>query len=248
MNRDKPPWWNGIQSELNDILEVFGTKVQTKLIAFELNPMANLRRKNPFLFRIRGCDTPQRLAEEVVNAYLSSSEETMFGEIFEQMAIVIARAARDGRKSSTEAIDLEWDEGGIPGTRVLIQIKSGPNWGNSEQRKRLVETFRRATQAYRSNNPTSQVLCIEGCCYGANETRELGTHRKIVGMDFWAFLSNWSHCSVELLDLVGVFARNGFARYKASAVEQVVLLMEENDLVREDRKIDWPALHTFLAS
>lgn len=140
--------WNPIG--INDILKVFGTKVRDKLIDFELSPIANLRRKNPFLYRLRGCDTPQRSAEEVVNAYLSSSEETLFGEIFEQIAIVIAREARGGRKSNSEAIDLEWDEEGTPNVRVLVQVKSGPNWGNSEQRKRLIETFRHATQTYRS--------------------------------------------------------------------------------------------------
>lgn len=248
MTDHQPFWWEGIQTELREILEGFGTKVQDKLIDFQLDPMANLRRKNPFLYRIRGCETPERLALEIVNAYISSSEETMFGEIFERMAIVVAREAHEGRKSSSEAIDLEWDEVGPPNTRILVQVKSGPNWGNSQQQRRMLDTFRRATQAYRSNNPDSQVLCVEGCCYGRNETRDRGTHLKIVGMDFWSFISKWDACSLALLELVGEFSRNGFTRYKESAVTQTVAYLEESAVVTANHMIDWSSLHTLLSN
>lgn len=47
----------------------------------------------------------------IVDAFLSSSEETMFGNVLEGIAIDICSHAKGGRKSSTESIDLEYDEG-----------------------------------------------------------------------------------------------------------------------------------------
>lgn len=244
---EEPAWWRGVQSELHGDLSAFSRRIRDKYIDIQLNPIRCLRRKNPFLYRIRGCDTPQRLAEEVVNAVISSSEETMFGEVLEQVAISVARAARQGRKSSSEAIDIEWDETVQNRVRVLVQVKSGPNWGNSEQRRRMIDSFRRATQAYRSNNPNGQVSCVEGCCYGKNLVQELGTHRKIVGMEFWKFISRWDQCSFAIMDLLGEFASNGLSRLKRETMQQLEQFLIDEDYVT-DGLIDWQSLHQKLAS
>ena len=196
MSPSEPEWWIGVQSELHTLLSSFGGRIRDKLIDFQLYPIKYLRRKNPFLYRIRGCNTPERLAEEVVNALLSSSEETMFGDVMEQIPISVAQAARKGRKSAPEAIDLEWDEGETNPVRVLVQVKSGPNWANAEARRRMLDSFKRATQAYRSNNPNAQVMCVEGCCYGKNQDKDLGSHRKIVGgvRGKWSIPTQASYC------------------------------------------------------
>ena len=68
----------------------------------------------------------------VIGAYLSSSEETIFGGVLEKIAILICKHAKGGRKSSAEGIDLEYESNG---ERTIMQIKSGTNWGNSSQHK-----------------------------------------------------------------------------------------------------------------
>ena len=62
-------------TEANAIVKDFTSKLEKKLCE---SPEKIIRRKNPFLFRVRAVSNVQTLADMVINAYLSSSEETMF--------------------------------------------------------------------------------------------------------------------------------------------------------------------------
>jgi len=50
--------------------------------------------------------------------------------LFRAKAIHICSHAYDGKKSTTEGIDLEFS---CDGTRYIVLVKSGPNWGNASQ-------------------------------------------------------------------------------------------------------------------
>ncbi len=92
----------------------------------------------------------------------AKSEETKFGGVFQQCAEIIGRHGRSARVSSAAGIDLEWD---VPGERVLVQVKSGKNWGNVSQRKQLKQDFVRARRVVKQGARIS-VRCIEGISYG----------------------------------------------------------------------------------
>src|SRR3970282_203554 len=65
-----------------------------------------LKRKNPYLFRAKNILTAGELIRAILDAFLSSSEEELFGRLFlESLAIYIATKTVDGRKSSAEGID-----------------------------------------------------------------------------------------------------------------------------------------------
>ena len=73
-------------------------------------------------------------------------------------------AAYGGRKSGIEGIDLEFERDGI---RYLVSVKSGPNWGNSSQIKKMRDYFRQARRVLGTNNGTrGKVVAVNGCCYG----------------------------------------------------------------------------------
>jgi hypothetical protein len=72
---------------------------------------------------------------------LSSSEEGIFGDWLEGLAIFINEKVYNGWKSGIPGIDLEFD---YDDRRYIVTIKSGPNWGNSSQIKRLKDDFRTA--------------------------------------------------------------------------------------------------------
>ena len=127
-----PQWWPSVELEIDRILEGFTDKLKDKL---HVQAIEILGRKNPFLFRVRSGDDAKELSKMVIDAYLSSSEETMFGNILEEIAISVCANAKGGSKSSAEGIDLEYDKGA---ERTLIQVKSGPNWGNSRQTCRAI--------------------------------------------------------------------------------------------------------------
>ena len=125
-----PDWWADVENEIDSLMSGFTQKLRQKL---DTDPAKIISRKNPFLFRVRSHDDPNELASMMIDAFLSSSEETMFGNILEDIAICVCSKAKGGRKSSTEGIDIEYDE---HGRRTIIQVKSGPHWANSSQMHR----------------------------------------------------------------------------------------------------------------
>lgn len=87
-----------------------------------------LKRKNPYLFKAKYLLTSEQIIKSLVDAFLSSNEETIFGDWLEGLAIFVNQLVYEGWKSGIPGIDLEFDK---KGTRYIVAIKSGPNWGNS---------------------------------------------------------------------------------------------------------------------
>ena len=118
-----------------------------------------LKRKNPYLFIAQQVETPEVLAEALVRASLSSSEETLFGNALEEIAIDICEATFGGQKSTTTGIDLDFSRDGI---RHLVAIKSGPNWGNSGQIKKLRQDFKTAIRVAKQSDRTLNIQAVNG--------------------------------------------------------------------------------------
>ena len=94
-----------------------------------------LRRKNPYLFKAKYVLTAEQIIKGLVDAHISSNEETIFGDWLEGLAIFINGKVYNGRKSGITGIDLEFDKDNI---RYIVTIKSGPNWGNSGQIAKMI--------------------------------------------------------------------------------------------------------------
>ncbi len=100
-----------------------------------------LKRKNPYLFKAKNVLTAEQIVRGIIDAHISSNEETIFGDWLEGLAIFINNKVYGGYKSGIKGIDLEFDKEGI---RYIVTIKSGPNWGNSSQIIKMVEYFKTA--------------------------------------------------------------------------------------------------------
>ena len=72
-----------------------------------------LSKKNPYLFKAKNITTAQELIQGVVDAYISSSEEGIFGNWLEGLAIFINSQVYNGRKSGIPGVDLEFDKDNI---------------------------------------------------------------------------------------------------------------------------------------
>ena len=135
-----------------------------------------LKRKNPYLFKAKNV-VPQDLTKGILDAHLSSQEETIFGEFLEGLAIFVCNKVWDGRKSSAEGIDLEFER---DGNHYIVSVKSGPNWGNSSQIKRMKNNFKKAKRILRTSGAkTPHIVAINGCCYGRNKSQDKGDYFKI---------------------------------------------------------------------
>jgi len=61
-----------------------------------------LKRKNPYLFKAKNILTAQDIVKAILDAYLSSQEETIFGEFLENLSIFINKKVYGGRKSAAD--------------------------------------------------------------------------------------------------------------------------------------------------
>lgn len=64
-----------------------------------------LKRKNPYLFKAKDINDAHDLVKLLLDAHLSSQEETIFGEFLEKLAIFVCGQVFNGKKSSAEGVD-----------------------------------------------------------------------------------------------------------------------------------------------
>jgi hypothetical protein len=205
-----------------------------------------LKRKNPYLFRAKNVLTSESLICALLDAHLSSNEETKFGEFFEKLAIFISETVSDGKKSSTEGIDLEFKRGG---KRYIVSVKSGPNWGNSGQIKKMIQNFKTAKKVLRSNNPDSEIVAVNGCCYGRDSNPDKGDYYKYCGQAFWEFISGSSNLYIDLIVPIGHRAKEKNQEFLNEYSRIVNLFTSEfSGKFCKDGKIDWETLVKFNSS
>ena len=176
--------YDEIEAFISEKIQPFHDKRLENLNSIQLSVL--LKRKNPYLFKAKSINTAFELVKAILDAQISSSEETIFGGFLEELAIYICSNETNGYKSSAEGIDLEFERDVV---RYIVSIKSGPNWGNSSQVKKMKEQFAKAKKILRTNNPTINIVCINGCCYGKDEKSDKGDYFKYCGQRFWHFIS-----------------------------------------------------------
>ncbi len=170
-----------------------------------------LKRKNPYLFKAKNITTAADLVKGIVDAHLSSGEETLFGEFLEGLAIYICGKTFKGQKSSAPGIDLEFNRAGI---RYIVSIKSGPNWGNSRQVAKMKDDFQKAGRTLRTSKSQTVVVAVNGCCYGKDDKPDKGSYFKYCGQKFWEFISGDSTMYTKLIEPLGHRAKEKNDQFK----------------------------------
>lgn len=130
----------------------------------KINLKVLLSRKNPYMFKAKNIVTASAMVENIASAYMSSAEESIFGNWMEGLAKFVSETVYGGYKSSAQGVDLEFDKDGV---HYFVSVKSGPSWCNSSSMKALIRDFISAVKIYNtSRGKTVATKCIEGCCYG----------------------------------------------------------------------------------
>jgi hypothetical protein len=171
----------------------------------QLNLKTILKRKNPYLYKAKNILTAQDFVKNILDAFLQSQEETLFGDFIEGLAIFICQKVFNGFKSQRlEGIDLEFVKNGIT---YIVEIKSGPNWGNSNQIKKMKDNFKSAKNILQSENKEIKVIAINGCCYGIENNPDKGEYLKYCGEEFWEFISNNENLYIDIIEPLGYKAK-----------------------------------------
>lgn len=155
-----------------------------------------IKRKNPYLFKAKNIELAGDLAKNILDAFLSSQEETIFGDLMENFAIHVSSQVFGGKKAEEgtyKSIDLIFERGN---KIYIVGIKSGPNWGNSDQVNAMKRNFKVARKLLKSARGKKEIVAVNGCIYGRDnqphkinkKDREL-SYEKLCGQAFWELVS-----------------------------------------------------------
>ena len=125
-----------------------------------LNIQKVMKRKNPYLYRAKAMQSATEIVDSVLTAFVSSSEETIFGNCFFEP---IAIAASGGNKALAEGIDI-MIQNNETNTISAIAVKSGPSVFNADSKKRQEQNFTAASKL--AQQAKARYEAYIGYCYG----------------------------------------------------------------------------------
>ena len=226
-------------SAIGNALTEFYTSLTRTLDNIDVDKI--LKRKNPYLYRAKGINNALQIVDGILSAYVSSSEETVFGNsFFEPLAVVVS----GGQKAVTEGVDITVDKNN---TIYSIAVKSGTSVFNADSKKRQEQNFqsaqKRAQQAHKAFFP------VVGYGYGKKKTvpGKEKFYRELAGKDFWEWLTGDPEFYTKIIDFMGT-RPDEYAKKFEDAYNKA-----QNRMVREftvkyckdDGSIDWDALIKF---
>lgn len=200
-----------------------------------------LKRKNPYLFKAKHMLTASEIVQSIVDAFISSNEETIFGDWLEGLAIFINKKVYAGRKSGIPNIDLEFDKANV---RYIINIKSGPNWGNSSQISKMKSDFLTAKRTLRTSNSKLMIVSINGCCYGIDNNPDKGDYFKYCGQEFWEFISGNKNLYIDIIEPLGHKSKERNDEFIISYSKMLNQFTRDfiKDFCKPNGEIDWEKL------
>jgi hypothetical protein len=209
----------------------------------ELKLSQVLKRKNPYLFKAKHILTAEKIVKTLVDAHISSNEETIFGDWLEGLAIFINKNIYGGWKSGISGIDLEFDK---DKNRYIVNIKSGPNWGNKSQKEKMITEFSDAKRTLSTSGSKLNVVAINGCCYGRDGKphkfpRKGGDYFKYCGQDFWEFISGNPNLYIEIIEPLGHKAKERNEDFVKAYSQMINKFTKQfiNEFCKQDGSIDW---------
>lgn len=216
-----------------------------RLASLEELSLNRLLKKNPYLFKAKHLITAGELIESLLEAFLSSSEEKLFGDFLEGLALFIAGETCDGHKSAAQGVDLEFIN---RGTHHLVSIKSGPNWGNSSQHRKLAQDLRDAVIRVQQARTGLKIQPVLGICYGKTRTTYTRAgYMKIVGQNFWYLISEDHNLYIDIIEPIGYRAKDHNEAFYAERGKVVNRLVKEfiERFCDPSGAIDWAELVAF---
>lgn len=209
-----------------------------------LNIQKVMKRKNPYLYRAKAMQSATEIVDSVLTAFVSFSEETIFGNCFFEP---IAIAASGGNKALAEGIDI-MIQNNETNTISAIAVKSGPSVFNADSKKRQEQNFTAASKL--AQQAKARYEAYIGYCYGKKKESGRGKpkmYQELAGKRFWAELTGDEDFYIKIIGYMGTMPEKYVADYKESYNRAANRLVREfsNSFCREDGSIDWEKLVEF---
>ncbi|MGH9860258.1 MAG: PmeII family type II restriction endonuclease [Candidatus Acidiferrales bacterium] len=158
-----------------------------------------LRRKNPYLFRALHREKAQDFVEQLMLAYVSSSDETIFGDAFFEP---IARDVSGGQVSPSEGVDIVIE---TPTKYIAIAMKSGPNIYNTSQKRKQNEQFNSLRARLQKMKKAFDPVLAAGYGRKVAPPGPNRVYRISCGQAFWEELTGDSSFHLKLISLMKDF-------------------------------------------
>ena len=207
-----------------------------------LNIKAVMKRKNPYLFRAKAMNGASQIVDALLSAFVSSSEETIFGNIFFEP---IAAVAAQGQKALAEGVDImvERDD-----TIYAIAVKSGTSVFNSSSKKKQEQNFMAAQKL--AQQAKKRFVPIVGYGYGKKKSSGRGIpkfYMELAGQDFWAELTGDDEFYLKLIRYMESLPEKYIEEFDVAYQKAANKLVREFtvEFCNEDGSIDWEKLVRF---
>jgi Type II restriction endonuclease EcoO109I len=222
-----------INKSINQLLSEFNKKRLDSLAKINLKEL--IKRKNPYLFQAKNIQTGEQFIKEIIDATISSSEETIFGNLIEIFAIEICSVVFGGKKAKEgefPSVDLVFEDSE---NLYLIGIKSGPSWGNADSVKKMQDNFKKI-----NIKSEKSIVFVNGCCYGRDNNPEKNGYLKLCGQRFWTLISNNENFYTEIIKPLETLAKQKDEEFKENYQIKINILTQEflNSFSKKG-KIDW---------
>lgn len=211
-----------------------------------------LKQKNPYLFKAKNIELAQDLIKSIVDAFLSSQEETVFGNLLEGFAIYVSATLYDGFKpAGVRGIDLIFER---DNKLFIVEIKSGTKWGNASQISAMKNNFKVAKETLRASGVTKEIVAVNGCIYGKDrnplkiDEEPDKVYYKYAGQEFWEFISNDPDLYREIIVPIDKKAKQKDQTFKAAYVAKVNEMTKDfMENFMTENQIDWIKLVDFVS-
>lgn len=194
-----------LEQKIAELLNIFFNKRKEGLSKLQLKK--KLRDKNPYLFRAIGVLDANEIITALLDAHISSSDETIFGnDFFEPLAKWVATQAYKNQAGTT--VQVSGAEGcdiaiSHEGTHEAIAVKSGPKIFNSQSKKKQVDEFKKIQRIIAKERKL--FLPLVGYCYGNKAQRDTGKaadFTEYAGQKFWAHLTGEKEFYLRIIHLM----------------------------------------------
>lgn len=220
-----------------------------RLTSLHLNDV--LKRKNPYLFKAKNIELAQDLVKGMVDAFLSSQEEAVFGNLLESFAIYVSSILYGGFKSELKSIDLEFWRDDV---YYIVGIKSGISWGNADQVNKMRDNFKLAKEILRARGMTEEIVAVNGCIYGKDRNpfkRHADPDKcyyKYAGQMFWSFISKDDNLYREIIVPIDNEARRKDEEFKKAYNAKINEMTQDfMESFMTEGRIDWIKLVDFVS-